>query len=88
MFLKSKLASAALVALTLTGAAVAASSEAKAGPRWGLFAGIAAGAFVGATIASSAYGYGYYGYRRCRFIDRFDYYGRYIGTEKVCRFAY
>lgn len=88
MFAKSKIASAALVALTLTGAALATSNEAQARPRWGLFAGIAAATVVGAAIASNAYGYGYYGYRRCRFIDRFDYYGRYIGTEKVCRVAY
>jgi hypothetical protein len=88
MVLKSKLASAALVALTLTGAALVTSNEAQARPRWGLVAGVAAAAIVGAAIAHNAYGYGYYGYRRCRFVDRFDYYGRYIGTQKVCRVIY
>jgi hypothetical protein len=85
MFLKSKLASAALVALTLTGTAVVTSNEAEARPNWGVVAGIAAAAVVGTAIAVNGYGYGYYGYRRCRFIDRYDYYGNYIGTRKVCR---
>jgi hypothetical protein len=85
MFWKSKIAPVALVALTLTGTAMATSNEAQARPYWGIAAGIAAGAFLGATVAANSYGYYGYGYRRCRFIDRYDYYGNYVGTRKVCR---
>jgi hypothetical protein len=82
--LKSKIAAAALAALTL--ASVVLPGEAQARPRFGLGFGIAAGALLGATIASGAYGApGYYdpGYRRCRFVRDFDAYG-YPRVVRVC----
>jgi hypothetical protein len=88
MFAKKKLAAVALVALTLTGAAFATANEAQARPRWGLFAGFAAAAvFVGTAIASQGLWHDH-GYRRCRFVERFDSYGNYIGARKVCRIVW
>lgn len=87
----TKLAAAALAALTIT--AAVSISEAQARPRWGYVgAGIAIGALAGAAIASSAYaGPGYYEpayvagpYRRCGFVEKFDRWGNYLGTRRVC----
>jgi hypothetical protein len=82
MSLKTQLAAAAVVALTLAGT-FAATSEVQARPRWGtaLGLGIGAGVLLGAAAAHS---YPAYGYRRCRFVRQFDAYGYYVGTVQVC----
>jgi len=80
----------AAAVLTLGAGLLVATDEAQARPRWGvgLGVGLAAGALIGAAAASSAYaGPGYYyapEYRRCRRVARYDYYGRYVGSRRVC----
>ena len=86
----TKLAAGTLAALTLTVGVLGASSPAEAkwkggwvGPGIGL--GIAAGVLAGAAYAAS--GPGYYvapGYMGCRYVERYDVYGNYRGTRKVC----
>jgi hypothetical protein len=87
MSIKSKIAGALAVA-TLAGGLAIPTSEAQARGGWGIGAAIVGGAVVGAAVANSAaYGGTYYvdGYRRCRWERRFNAYGDYIGTVKVCR---
>jgi hypothetical protein len=85
----SKLAAGTLAALTITAGVLAAPSQAEAkwkggwGPGIGL--GIAAGVMAGAAYAAS--GPGYYvapGYASCRYVERYDRWGNYRGTRKVC----
>lgn len=85
MSTKSKIAAAALAALTLTTTLAATGSQAQAGHHHGvgIGIGIAAGALVGAAIASNAYGTPAYGYRECRYVERFDRWGN-IRMVKVC----
>ena len=84
----TRTAVAAFAALTLTAGVVTTSSEAQAGWRgWGpaVGLGIAAGIVAGAAYATTAPGYYVApGYRSCRFVERYDVYGNYRGTQKVC----
>lgn len=91
-----KTIAAALTALTLITTLAAASGQAQA-KSWGtgLGIGIATGAVIGAAAASHGYGYGYYGapayvvepgYRECRRVARYDAWGNYIRTVRVCDF--
>ena len=93
MSTKTKIAAVALAALTLGTTVLATSGEAQAGHRhrhWGgVGLGIAAGALIGAGIASHRYyepHYVYAGGPRCRWIRQFDDFGNYIGKAKVCRY--
>jgi len=86
----TKIAAGTLAALTITvGALATSSTEAQAwgkkgwGPAIGL--GIAAGVIGSAAYAAS--GPGYYvapGYTSCRYVERYDVYGNFRGTRKVC----
>ena len=79
---KFKIAAATLAALTL---ATAFGGQAQAHPRWGwgVGAGFAAGAIIGAAAASnSSY---YYGYRDCHWVQRVDDWGN-VRTYKVCNY--
>jgi hypothetical protein len=77
MLTKSKLAAAALAALVLAGAVTATTGQAQAKPfhpGFGLGIGLAAGtAFSGG-----------YSYHHCRWAPRFDRWGEYIGSVRVC----
>jgi hypothetical protein len=85
MFTKSKFTSAALATLALVGCLLATSDNAQAHPRFGvgLGIGIATGAVIGAAVASGAYASPVYGYRECRFVERYDRWGN-IRLVKVC----
>ena len=85
----TKFAAVSAAALTLTVASLATSTKAEAkwkggwGPAIGL--GIAGGIIAGAAYAAS--GPGYYvapGYSSCRYVERYDAWGNYRGTRKVC----
>ena len=89
-----KIIVAALTALTLVTTLAASSGKAEA-KSWGtgLGIGIAAGALVGVAAASNGYGHGYYGgpayvvepgYRECRRVPRYDAWGNYIRSVRVC----
>ena len=90
----TKIAAGTLAALTITvGALATSTTEAHAwgkkgwGPAIGL--GIAAGIIGSAAYAATApgyYGYGY-GYSNCRYVERYDAWGNYRGTRRVC-YAY
>jgi hypothetical protein len=91
--LKTKIAAVALAALTLGTAVIATSGEAQAGHRhwgWGgVGLGVAAGALIGAGIASRNYyepSYAYVDGPRCRWVRQFDDFGRYLGKSKVCNY--
>ena len=90
----TKIAAGTLAALTLTvGMLATSTNEAQAWPKksWGpaIGLGIAAGVIGSAAYAASGPGYyvgpGYgYGYTSCRYVERYDVYGNYRGTRKVC----
>lgn len=86
MNIKIKFA-AALAALTLATSLAIPSTEAQA-KHWGLGAAIVGSAIVAGAVASSAYAQPVYvdGYRRCHFQRRYNAFGDYIGTVKVCRY--
>jgi hypothetical protein len=87
MFAKTKIASVALVALTLGATAIASTSEAQAhGWGWGgLGLGIAAGVALGAAAASTPY-YVVAPVRRCHLAPRYNIYGQFIGNSRVCSY--
>lgn len=85
MSTKTKIAAVALTALTLTATVAATTGQAQAGHHHGvgIGLGIAAGALVGAAIASNAYGAPVYGYRECRYVERYDRWGN-IRMVRIC----
>ena len=89
MNIKSKIA-ATLAAVTLATSLIVPTSAANAGHRgWGIAAGVIGGAIVAGAVANAyaepVYGGHYVDYRRCRWERRFNDYGDYLGTVKVCR---
>ena len=83
----AKLAAGTLAALTLTAGVLAAPTEAKAwrggwGPAIGL--GIAAGVLAGAAYATTYPGYYVGRPAGCRWVARYDAWGSYRGSVKVC----
>ena len=82
---------AALSALAIA-ATLALPSQAEArGRGWAIGAGLIGAGIVAGSIAAAhaqpvylepAYGYRY----RCRYVDRFDRWGNFAGTVKVCRY--
>jgi hypothetical protein len=87
MFAKTKIASAALVAVTLGATAIASSSQAQAhGWGWGgLGLGIATGVVIGAAVASTPH-YVVAPARHCRLAPRYNGLGQFIGNAKVCSY--
>ena len=86
----TKIAAGTLAALTLTAGVLATSGEAQAFPKKGWGPGIGFGIAAG-VIGAAAYGAyaapGYYvapGYTSCRYVERYDVYGNFRGTRKVC----
>lgn len=82
-----KTLTAALAAVTLFTAVAASTGESQARPRYGAAIGIGlvAGALIGAAAASNAYGADY-GYRECRYVERYDRWGH-LRVVKVCDVA-
>ena len=85
----TKLAAGTLAALTITAGVLAAPSQAEAkwkggfwGPAIGL--GIAGGIMAGAAYAASGPGYYVGGPVGCRWVARYDAWGNYRGSVKVC----
>lgn len=85
MSIRSKIAAAALAAVTLTGAMAVTSQDAHASKFGvGLGVGIAAGALIASGAYAHGYHYGYYAPVRCHWVKRYDAYGYYIGKVRVC----
>ena len=90
MSTKTKFAAAALVALTVGATAITTTSQAQAqahGWGWGgSGVGIAAGALLGAAVASTPTYVVSTGFRRCHLVPRYNVYGNYIGATRVCSY--
>ncbi|HKU07335.1 MAG TPA: hypothetical protein VJR30_14800 [Bradyrhizobium sp.] len=87
MSIKTKIAALALATLAVTGSIAATTTKAEAYPLkpWGYVgAGIATAAIVGTAIAAS--NDGYYGYRRCGWAPRYNVFGQYVGSVRVCNY--
>jgi len=83
----TKIAAGSLAALTLTvGVLATSTTEAQAWGRrgWGPAIGLGIAAGVIGTAAYAATAPGYYGYRSCRYVGRYDAWGNYRGTRRVC----
>jgi hypothetical protein len=78
----TKTAATALTALTIAAGALSVTTEAQAGPKkWGpVGVGIGLGLLTTAIIAEAAYANS----RRCEYVDRFNAYGEYVGSRRVC----
>lgn len=91
MSTKTKIAAMALATLTLGTSVLAGSGEAQA-RHWGwggVGLGLAAGAVIGAGIASRSYyepAYVYVDGPRCRWVRQYDAFGYYVGKTRVCRY--
>jgi hypothetical protein len=89
MSTKIKFAAVALAAVTLASTTFVTTEQAEA-KKWGwgpgIGVGIAAGALIGAGIASSAYSRPTYVYDgpSCRWVRQYDAYGYYLGKTRVC----
>ena len=80
---------AALTALALTATLALPSIEAQArGRGFGIAAGLIGGIVAGSIYAAQAQPVYVDGGYRCRYVDRFDRWGNYAGTVKVCRHYY
>jgi hypothetical protein len=85
MNIKTKFA-AALSALAIA-ATLAVPSQAQAhGRGWAIGAGILGAGIVAGSIAAATAQPVYVVGPRCRYVDRFDRWGNYYGTVKVCRY--
>ena len=82
---KSKITVATVTALTLIGTLAATSGSAQAHSHlgWGIGAGFAAGALIGAAAASTGPVYVTPGYRDCRLVERYDRWGN-VRVIRVC----
>ncbi|MBW7961618.1 hypothetical protein [Bradyrhizobium sp. BR 10261] len=86
MSIKTRIAAVALATLTITAGVASSTSTAQAKPLgwgWGVGAGIATAAIVGTAIAASNEPY-YYGYHRCGLQPRYNAFGQYVGSVRVC----
>ena len=74
------------IALTAITLAAATNTQAQAGNGWAIGAGIAAGAIIAGAATAHAYGPVYVGpgYRSCRHVQRYDAWGNYVRTVRVC----
>ena len=83
----TKVAAGALAALTLTiGVLATSTTEAQAWGKkgWGPAIGLGIAAGIIGTAAYAATAPGYYGYTSCRYVERYDSWGNYRGTRRVC----
>ncbi|MCA1383111.1 MULTISPECIES: hypothetical protein [unclassified Bradyrhizobium] len=86
MSIKTKIAAAALAALTVAGSIASTTNSAEAKqPKWvwGVGAGIATAAVVGSAIAATNDPY-YHGYYRCGWVAQYNAFGQYIGRVRTC----
>jgi hypothetical protein len=80
MLTKSKIAATALAAFVLAGGLTATTGQAQAKP---FHPGFGLGLGIG-LATGTAFGGGYYHYHHCRWAPRFDKWGDYIGSVRVC----
>jgi hypothetical protein len=90
MSIKTKIAALALATLAVAGLLATTTTKAEAYPinnwGWGVGAGLATAAIVGTAIAASNGPVYYTNYRRCGWAPRYNVFGQYIGSVRVCNF--
>jgi len=90
MSIKTKIAALALAALAVTGSMAATTTKAEAYPinnwGWGFGAGLATAAIVGTAVAASNGPVYYTTYRRCGLAPRYNAFGQYMYSVRVCNF--
>jgi hypothetical protein len=89
MSIKTKIAALALATLAVAGSLATTTTKAEAYPLkpWGYVgAGIATAAIVGTAIAASNGPVYYTSARRCGWAPRYNAFGQYIGSVRVCSF--
>jgi len=89
MSIKTKIAALALAALAVTGSLATTTTKAEAYPinNWGYVgAGLATAAIIGTAVAASNGPVYYTSYRRCGYAPRYNVFGQYIGSVRVCNF--
>jgi hypothetical protein len=89
MSIKTKFAALALAALAVTGS-IATTTKAEAYPinnwGWGVGAGLATAAIVSSAVAASNGPVYYTSYRRCGLAPRYNAFGQYMYSARVCNF--
>ena len=87
MPIKTRIAALALATVAVTGTLASTATQAQAKPLNWVGPAIVGAAVVGTAIAASAANDGYYyGYRRCGFTPRYNMYGQYMGSVRVCNY--
>jgi len=89
MSIKTKIAALALATLAVTGSITASTTKAEAYPinNWGYVgAGLATAAIIGTAVAASNGPVYYTGYRRCGLVPRYNAFGVYMYSVRVCNF--
>ena len=89
MSIKTKIAALAFATLAVAGSLATTTTKAEAYPinNWGYVgAGLATAAIVGTAVAASNGPVYYTSYRRCGWAPRYNVFGQYIGSVRVCNF--
>src|SRR5438132_13401615 len=90
MPIKTKIAALALATLAVAGSLAATTTKAEAYPinnwGWGVGAGLATAAIVGTAIAASNGPVYYTSYRRCGLAPRYNAFGQYMYSVRVCNY--
>ncbi len=88
MSIKTKIAALALATLAVTGSLATSTTKAEAYPinnwAWGVGAGLATAAIVSSAVAASNGPVYYTTHRRCGLAPRYDAFGNYLYSVRVC----
>ena len=84
MSIKTRIAALALATLAVTGAMTTTQAQAK--PLHWVGPAIFGAAVIGTAVAASTNDGYAYGYRRCGWTPRYNVYGKYMGSVRVCNF--
>jgi len=88
MSIKTKIAALALATLAVAGSLATTTTKAEAYTvkPWQVGAGLATAAIVGTAIAASSGPVYYTTYRRCGLAPRYDAFGNYLYSVRVCSY--
>jgi hypothetical protein len=86
MSIRTKIAALALAALAVTGTLASTTTQAQAKPLNWIGPAIVGAAVIGTAVAVSSNGGYYDGYRRCGWTPRYNMYGQYVGSVRVCNY--
>ena len=88
MSIKTKIAALALATLAVAGSLATTTTKAEAYTikPWHVGAGLATAVIVSSAVAASNGPVYYSDYRRCGWSPRYNMFGQYIGSVRVCNF--